>query len=86
MISSFRHKGLRRFHEENDISGIRTDQAERLRRLLSLLDQIQAPQEANLPGLHLHALKGDLRGFWSVTVSGNWRVIFTMVGPNRDKR
>lgn len=82
MISSFRHKGLRRFYEENDILGIRTDQAERLRRLLSLLDQIQAPQEANLPGLRLHALKGDLRGFWSVTVSGNWRVIFTMVGPN----
>ncbi len=50
MISLFRHKGLRRFHEENDISGIRTDQAERLRRLLSLLYQIQTPQEANLPG------------------------------------
>lgn len=82
MISSFRHKGLRRFYEQNDISGIRTDQAQRLQRLLSLLDQIQIPQEANLPGLRLHALKGDMRGFWSVTVSGNWRLIFTMVGPN----
>lgn len=82
MISSFRHKGLRRFHETGDAAGIRADQTERLRRVLSLLDQIQTPQEANLPGLRLHALKGELRGFWSVTVSGNWRVIFTMNGSN----
>ena len=32
----------------------------------------------NLPGFHLHALKGDLRGFWSVTVRANWRVIFRL--------
>lgn len=30
----------------------------------------------NFPGSDLHPLKGDLRGFWSVKVSGNWRVIF----------
>ena len=30
----------------------------------------------NLPGYRLHPLKGDLAGFWSVTVNGNWRVIF----------
>jgi toxin HigB-1 len=82
MIYSFRHRGLRRLYEDDDTSGIRADQAKRLRRLLSLPDQIQAPQEANLPGLRLHALKGDLRGSWSVTVSGNWRMIFTMDGSN----
>ena len=30
----------------------------------------------DLPGFRLHPLKGDLAGFWSVTVSGNWRLIF----------
>jgi proteic killer suppression protein len=30
----------------------------------------------NLPGFRLHALKGDLAGRWSVTVSGNWRIVF----------
>jgi len=30
----------------------------------------------NLPGFRLHSLKGDLKGFWSVTVRANWRVIF----------
>jgi proteic killer suppression protein len=29
-----------------------------------------------LPGLRFHQLKGDLAGFYSVYVSGNWRVIF----------
>ena len=29
-----------------------------------------------LPGYRLHPLSGDLKGFWSVTVNGNWRVIF----------
>ncbi|WP_371128864.1 type II toxin-antitoxin system RelE/ParE family toxin [Nitrosospira sp. Nsp1] len=58
---------------------MRADHAQRLRRVLSLLDQMQTPQEANLPDLRLHALKGDLRRFWSITVSGNWRIIFKMV-------
>ena len=66
----------------DDPSGIRADHAQRLRRVLSLLDQMQTPQDANLPGLRLHALKGDLRGFWSITVSGNWRIIFKMDGSN----
>ena len=30
----------------------------------------------NLPGFRLHRLKGDLKGFWSVIVRANWRVIF----------
>lgn len=63
MISSFRHKDLRRFYETDDTSGIQADHAQRLRRVLSLLDQMRTPQDANLPGLRLHALKDDLRGF-----------------------
>jgi len=30
----------------------------------------------NLPGYRLHPLKGDLKGYWSVTVRANWRIIF----------
>ncbi len=36
----------------------------------------------DLPGLRLHPLKGQLKGRWSVTVSGNWRVTFTFVGKD----
>jgi proteic killer suppression protein len=78
MIVSFRHKGLRRLYDTDNASGVRADQADRLRRVLAVLDRIKTPEEADLPGYRLHALKGELRGFWSITVSGNWRVIFRM--------
>jgi len=32
----------------------------------------------NLPGYRLHQLRGDRRGFWSVTISENWRIIFRL--------
>ena len=78
MIHSLRHKGLRRLYETDNASGVRGDQADRLRRVLAVLDRIKVPEEADLPGYRLHALKGGLRGFWSITISGNWRVIFRM--------
>jgi proteic killer suppression protein len=30
----------------------------------------------DLPGFRLHQLKGQMKGFWAVTVRANWRVIF----------
>ena len=44
--------------------------------ILGRLNQATTPQTLNLPGYRLHPLKGDLRGFWSVTVRANWRIIF----------
>jgi len=41
-----------------------------------VLDRAATPQAMNLPGYRLHALKGDRKGFWSVTVNANWRVVF----------
>ena len=41
-----------------------------------LLDQASAPEHMDLPGLRLHPLKGELAGFWSVTVHANWRIVF----------
>ena len=29
-----------------------------------------------MPGYRLHALKGELKGFWSIRISANWRIIF----------
>ena len=48
----------------------------RVERVLQRLDEIAAPEQMALPGYRLHPLSGDLKGFWSVTVNGNWRVIF----------
>jgi len=35
-----------------------------------------------LPGYRLHSLKGDLKGFWSVTVRANWRIMFRFEGTD----
>jgi proteic killer suppression protein len=76
MIKSFRHKGLEKFFALGKTSGIRADHANRLRLILARLSAAQSPQDMALPGLNLHPLKGKLKGFFAVNVSGNWRVIF----------
>ncbi len=76
MIRTFRHKGLKRLYEKDNSSGVRGDQAARIRDVLSHLDLAEAPTDLDLPGYRLHALRGDLTGYWSVTISGNWRIIF----------
>jgi proteic killer suppression protein len=48
----------------------------RLLHILALLDTAFVAEDMNIPGLKFHRLKGDLAGFYSVSVSGNWRVIF----------
>ena len=84
MIRSFKHKGLERFFLTGAKSGIRPEQAERLRLILAQLQAAVAPDDMALPGLRLHQLKGDRKGSWSVTVSGNWRVTFSFTGKDAD--
>ena len=76
MIKSFRHKGLQKFFVTGQTSGIRADHAKRLRVILARLSGARNAQDMALPGLRLHPLKGDLKGFFAVSVSGNWRVVF----------
>ncbi len=82
MIRSFRHKGLKRFVETGSKAGIDPNHAAKLRRMLGRLDTAQVPSDMGLPGYDLHPLTGNLAGTWSVTVSGNWRVVFRMEGPD----
>lgn len=82
MITGFRHKGLRRLYETGSKSGVKILHAEKLRLILALLDAAKNPEGLNAPALRLHKLKGDMDGFWSVTISGNWRVIFRFKGED----
>ena len=76
MIRSFRHRGLKRLYERDDASQIHAAYRKKITRILADLDSARAPRDMDFPGFRLHPLAGDLKGFWSVTVSGNWRVIF----------
>lgn len=76
-LASFRHKGLRRFYLEDDRKGVSPALQDKLRKLLFAMETAQNLEQVGLfPGWKLHHLKGDLKGFCSLTVSGNWRVIF----------
>jgi len=73
----FRHKGLRQLHEEGSAKGVPSAMADKLRKLLFAIETAEAlHQLGRFPGWRLHPLKGDLQGFWSLTVTGNWRLIF----------
>ena len=80
MVRSIRHKGLKRLYEEDDVRGVQAEHAVKLRDILAKLDAAANEADMDLPGLRLHPLKGDLKGFWSVTVRANWRVIFRFAG------
>lgn len=76
MIKTIKHRGLRRLYEDDDSSGVLNQHLGKIRRILLALDQAGEIRALDLPGFRLHPLKGDLKGFWSITVSGNWRIIF----------
>jgi toxin HigB-1 len=76
VIRSFAHKGLRKFFETGSNAGIRPEHNKRLRLILGVLNAGERIQDMALSGLALHQLSGRLSGFWSVSVNGNWRVIF----------
>ena len=76
MIESFRHRGLKRLYQHNDRSGIGSTMLRRVEEILSILDAAEAISELDIPGYRLHPLTGPLKGYWSVRVTGNWRIAF----------
>lgn len=80
-IRSIKHRDLRRFIEDNDPREIRGDLVNRPRNILTVLMSasdiagVQGPR-----GWRNHELAGDRAGTWSISVSGNWRITFALVG------
>jgi len=73
----FRDKGLRQLYEGGRARGVPPAMADKLRKLLFAMDTSETLQQLErFPGWKLHPLKGELKGFWSLTVTGNWRLIF----------
>lgn len=84
MIVSFTHKGLERYFRTGSKSGIQAVHATRLAQILSMLNVAKSADDLNVPGFGLHPLKGDMRGYFAVKVSGNWRVIFKQKGDDME--
>ena len=82
MVLSFKHRGLRRLYEDDDRRGLNPEHVAKITTILARLDVAMQPEDMDVVGLRFHALKGDLAGFWSVTVRANWRIIFRFEGVN----
>jgi proteic killer suppression protein len=80
LIQSFRHKGLERLYKRANRKGVQAAIVNKVERILGRLDVASAPEQMDLPGWQLHPLKGDLKGYWSVWVNGNWRIVFRFEG------
>jgi proteic killer suppression protein len=76
MIVGFRHRGLKRLFEDDDRSKVPAEYVGRLRIILGALDSADLVKDLDIHTFRLHALRGDLEGFWAVMVRANWRVIF----------
>lgn len=82
MIRSFRHRGLEAFFTNDDRRKVPTTRVERISRILDRLDAAKMPQDMNLPGFGFHPLKGNRKGTYAVSVSGNWRLTFRFDGEH----
>lgn len=82
MIKTWKHKGLHKFYKTGSKAGIQPKHAIRLKIILQLLNAILEPEDMDLPGMNFHSLSGNLKGFFSVTVNGNWRVIYKFDGQD----
>lgn len=76
VIKSFRHKGLEQYFLTGSKSGIQPAHAQKLQVMLTAMESAAQAADLNAPGWRLHELKGARKGFFSLSVSGNWRVIF----------
>lgn len=79
MIQSIKHKGLKLFFEKDDTSKLPAQQIEKIRRILYRLDEAETIEDMNQIGWGLHPLTGQLKDFWAVKVTGNYRIIFRLI-------
>lgn len=65
MIRSIRHKRLKRLYSEDDSRGVTADHVVKSRDILARLDAARTVTDMDMPGFRLHALKGEMKGFWA---------------------
>ena len=78
-LGKFRHKGLRRLYEDDDPSGVPAHAVRKTRAILAALEFADnLSQVTTMPGWRLHPLRGDRKGEYGITVTGNWRITFRL--------
>jgi proteic killer suppression protein len=76
-IANVIHKGLRRFIEHDDVSGLQAAVVEKIRRIISYLQDMEHEDELRIvPAWKAHQMTGDRKGTWSLFVTRNWHITF----------
>ena len=71
------HRGLRRFIERNDGTGLSPPVVEKVRNIVTFLQEMEDARELrDIPSWKAHQLTGDRKGTWSLVVTRNWRITF----------
>ena len=76
MTAPFKHRGLKALQDGRTARRVAPDHVQKLRDILAVLDRSRRPRDVDIPGFRLHPLKGELKGYYAVAVSGNRRVTF----------
>lgn len=82
MIKTITSKPLRLLYDKDDASKLPASHVAKIGLILGLLDSATRPEDMNFPGSGLHKLTGNLKDFWAVKVSGNYRIIFRFENEN----
>lgn len=82
MIASFSNRALKRFWERGDSTRLPASFVTKIGMILDALDAATRPRDLDLPGFGFHALRGDRRGQFAVTVTRNWRITFRWLGED----
>lgn len=82
MIASFKSRALRRFLLRSDAKPLQPEHVERIAMILDRLDAATSPADMDIPGMDFHALAGDRKGEYAVTVRANWRITFAWDGED----
>ena len=84
-IRNFVHKGLKRLYTEDSPKGLPPDAVDKLRKMLAFLDGMEDAEELRaLPSWKAHTLTGDRKGVWSLHVTRNWRMTFSVDPAERE--
>ena len=78
MIKTFKHKGIEKFFYTGDHARISKKNVKKLRMVLAMLNTANSIEDMSAPSLRLHKLKGNRKDVYSLSVSGNWRITFSL--------
>lgn len=82
MIASISHKALRIYYETGNGKGLPAGQLRKIARILTALDAVTSEDDIKQLGSGVHLLKGNLKSFWAISVTGNYRIIFRFITPD----